>query len=187
MTKPLFVDMTKPLFSASHLALHSFGHHHPAWLPPPPSPRGAWSPTSFPRGVTTAFFPYLPVNPISPCYCRIAFPPITDFKGWQQSKSTHNMQVSWPACTFGGEHRTEHRAPVWPKFRAALRSEVHSGEDLWIGQICRTGSPSQPSQAAEEGNFFYAYLSLEYWFQSVFFSLFATSPNKLTLIIAAIS
>ena len=57
-----------------------------------------------------------------PLLLHHCFPPITDFKGWRQSKSTHNMQVSWPACTSGGEHRTEHRAAAWPKFRAVLRS-----------------------------------------------------------------
>ena len=93
MTKPLFVDMTKPLFSVSHLALHSFGHHHPAWLPPPPSPRGAWSPTSFPRGVTTAF---LFINPISPCYCIIAFlPSLTSKGGTRASQRT--------ICEFPGQ------------------------------------------------------------------------------------
>ena len=79
----------KPLSLVSHLALHSCGHHHPAWLPPPPSPRGAWSPTSFPRSVTTAFFPYLPINPISPCYCIIAFlPSLTSKDGSRASQRT---------------------------------------------------------------------------------------------------
>ena len=114
--------MTKPYFSVSHLALHSCGHHHPAWQPPPPSPRGAWSPTSFPRGVTTSFFSLSAHQSNQPLLSHHCFPPITDFKGWQQSKSTHNMRVSWPACTSGDEHRTDHRAPAWPKFRAVLRS-----------------------------------------------------------------
>ena len=85
--------MTKPLFSVSHLALHSCGHHPPAWQPPPPSPRGAWSPTSFPRGVTTAF---LFINPISPCYCIIAFlPSLTSKGGTRASQRT--------ICKFPGQ------------------------------------------------------------------------------------
>ena len=93
MTKPLFVDMTKPLFSVSHLALHSCHHHHPAWQSPPPWPGGAWSPTSFPRGVTTAF---LFINPISPCYCIIAFlPSLTSKGGTRASQRT--------ICEFPGQ------------------------------------------------------------------------------------
>ena len=139
--------MTKPLFSVSHLALHSCHHHHPAWLPPPPSPRGAWSPTSFPRGVTTAF---LFINPISPCYCIIAFlPSLTSKGGTRASQRTiceFPGQLALLAMNTGQSIELllgRSSSPHW--------GLVHSGEDLWIGQICRTGSPSQPSQAAEEG------------------------------------
>ena len=57
-----------------------------------------------------------------PLLSHHCFPPITDFKGWQQSKSTHNIRVSWPACTSGDEHRPQHRAPASLRFRAVLRS-----------------------------------------------------------------
>ena len=178
--------MTKPLFSVSHLALHSCGHHPPAWQPPPPSPRGAWSPTSFPRGVTTAFFPYLPINAISPCYCIIAFlPSLTSKGGTRASQRTiceFPGQLALLAMNTGQSIELllgRCSAPYW-----GLRSTLAkiSGSARYAA-LARLRSLLKPQK---RGISFMFICPSKIGFRRFFFSLFATSPNRLTLIIAAI-
>ena len=179
--------MTKPYFSVSHLALHSCYHHHPVWQPPPPSPRGAWSPTSFPKGVTAAFFPYLPINPISPCYSFIAFlPSLTSKGGSRASQRTiceFPNQLALLATNTGQIIELllgRSSAPHWGL----------SGP-LWRRSLDRPDMPHWLAFAAfssrRRGKFlFLLTCPSNIGFSRFFFSLYATTPTRLILIIAAI-